>query len=237
MTEPVQRPGPYRNLSGTSQTVGAITPNGRGGRTRPHGEKSRLTPRFSKVTLNCVTERLASLSAWWAYGGLFALVFARVQAVYWLGRLTARGVRSRRWGQRLEGPRVRRAEELLNRYGAPAVTVSLLTPGVQTAVNALAGITRMPFVRYVIAMTIGCAAWALVYTAGLAAVWAWIRHALTEPRLGIPTLIIALAAGAVAARRLVIRRQRRQHHQRGRQRHPVDAAATATGPDGASPGQ
>src|SRR5690606_40383989 len=64
----------------------------------------------------CVTERLASLSAWWAYGGLFALVFARVQAVYWLGRLTARGVRSRRWGQRLEGPRVRRAEELLNRY-------------------------------------------------------------------------------------------------------------------------
>lgn len=148
------------------------------------------------------------MPAWWAYLALFAIVFARVQAVYWLGRATGRGVRSRQWGRRLEGPRIRRAEELLNRYGAPAVTVSLITPGVQTAVNALAGITRMPFVRYLVAMLIGCAAWALVYTTGLAALWAWTKHAISEPWFGVLSLAV-VAAAILVVRRTVTRHRRR----------------------------
>lgn len=156
-----------------------------------------------------VTERLASLSPWWAYLALFALVFTRVQAVYWLGRLAGRGVRSRRWGQRMEGPRIRRAEDLLNRYGAPAVTVSLVTPGVQTAVNALAGVTKMPFVRYLVAMVLGCLAWALVYTVGLAALWAWIRHALAEPWFGAGSVLLVAIAVVVGGRYVISRRQRR----------------------------
>lgn len=162
-----------------------------------------------------MTERLAGLSPWWAYLALFALVFARVQGVYWLGRLAGRGVRSRRWGQRLESPRIRHAEELLNRYGAPAVTVSLITPGVQTAVNALAGITKMPFVRYLIAMGIGCAAWALVYAVGLAALWAWIRHAINEPWLGAGSVVLLAILISVAGRYALARRRAARTASRG----------------------
>ena len=41
-------------------------------------------------------------------------------------------------------PSVRRAEAVVGRYGAPAVTLCFLTIGVQTAVNAAAGSLRMP---------------------------------------------------------------------------------------------
>lgn len=156
-----------------------------------------------------MTEQLAGLSAGWAYLSLFTLVFVRVQAVYWIARLAGDGARSRQFGRRLESPRVRRAEELLNRYGPPAVTVSLVTPGVQTAVNALAGISRMPFPRYLIAMVVGCAAWAVVYTVGFLALWAWIATATDSPIQAL--LLVAGLVMALLLLRIAILRRRPRH--------------------------
>ena len=60
--------------------------------------------------------------------------------------------------------------------------MSFLTVGLQTVVNAAAGLIRMPWVRYTIAMLIGCVAWALIYaTVGIAAVEACIALAAHSP--------------------------------------------------------
>ena len=61
----------------------------------------------------------------------------------------------------------------MQRWGAPVVTASFLTVGVQTLVNLAAGLARMPLRRYLPALVVGGAIWAFIYatvwTAGLAA--------------------------------------------------------------------
>ena len=76
---------------------------------------------------------------------LFVIVLVRAQATYWLARAVVTGAASRRWGRWLESPALKRASALLARYGAPAVTVSFLTVGLQTMINAAAGAARMRF--------------------------------------------------------------------------------------------
>ena len=91
-----------------------------------------------------------------------------------------------------------RATELVNRWGAPVITVSFLTIGFQTAVNAAAGLTRMPFGRYLMAMIPGCLAWALLYaTVGLAAVGAALAVAASSP-WALVGIVLLIAAGAAA---------------------------------------
>ena len=72
------------------------------------------------------------------------------------------------------------------------MTVSFLTVGLQTVVNAAAGLIRMPWIRYTVAMLIGCIAWAAIYaTVGIAAVEGMTR----------PVRTFALGAGRAAGRR------------------------------------
>ncbi len=129
---------------------------------------------------------------------LFVIVFARAQLTYWIGRGVVSGARRSRWADRLDRPRVVRATELVNRWGAPVITVSFLTIGFQTAVNAAAGLTRMPFGRYLMAMIPGCLAWALLYaTVGLAAVGAALAVAASSP-WALVGIVVLIAAGAAA---------------------------------------
>jgi len=129
---------------------------------------------------------------------LFAIVFLRAQATYWLARAIAAGVASRRWGRWLESPAMRRASAVLARYGAPAVTVSFLTVGFQTVVNAAAGAARMRWLVYLLAMIPGCAAWALIYaTVGFAVLWAVIGAAAGSPA-GVAVLAAVVAAVVVS---------------------------------------
>ncbi|GAB3566497.1 DedA family protein [Spelaeicoccus albus] len=142
------------------------------------------------------------------YLALMGIVFARAQATYWVGRLAGTG--ARRFGavRRIESRRVSRAEHLLTRYGAPAVTLSFLTVGLQTALNCLAGVGRMPFVRYLFFMLPGCAAWALIYaTIGMAALWAWVD---VVPPSAWGT-VATIAVLAVIAAIVVLRRKRTAH--------------------------
>lgn len=133
---------------------------------------------------------------WPTYLFLFLVVMLRANATYWVARGISVG--ARRWGRSRghRGERWHKAQELVRRWGAGAVVVCFLTVGIQTAVNATAGAVRMPLRRYLPAVALGGALWALVYaTVGLAAVHAWLIAAVQWPGT-IPVTAVVVAAVA-----------------------------------------
>ncbi|MTD15361.1 hypothetical protein GIS00_15585 [Nakamurella sp. YIM 132087] len=128
---------------------------------------------------------------------LAVIVFCRAQATYWIARGAATGALRSRFSAKLSGPGVQRATRIVHRYGPPVITVSFLTVGFQTVMNAAAGLTRMPFGRYLLAMIPGCLLWAVLYaTVGLAAIEGAIWLAVSSPWA-------AIAVGAVLVGGLV----------------------------------
>lgn len=131
----------------------------------------------------------------WAYLFLFLLSMARANTTYWIGRGVVAGVSHSRFEHFLEGPIYLRARRFMARWGILAVPMSFMTVGIQTAVNASAGISRMPLVRYLPAVIVGCLLWALIYaTVGMAVIyaalavgWQWI--VLAAVLIGIATLL------------------------------------------------
>ncbi len=139
-----------------------------------------------------------------AVAALFVIVLLRAQGTYWIGRGVTAGALRTRFADKLAGPRTTKAIALLNRYGPPVVTVSFLTIGFQTVANAAAGLIRMPWVRYTIAMVIGCLMWALIYaTVGFAAFDAAMALAAHSPWLlaGVVVLPVVIVVAVVVARR------------------------------------
>ncbi len=154
----------------------------------------------------------------WAASGpplfffLFCVVLVRAQSTYWLGRAAARGALAAsgragvlgaiaRW---FEGPVPRRGAALLDKWGLLLIPLCFLTVGVQTAVNAGAGLVRMKWRTYTLAMLPGCVAWALLYGLGMLAVWAAVLSAVAGSTAGRVVLgFVALAVlGLVVRRRL-----------------------------------
>ncbi|PRY02122.1 DedA family protein [Allonocardiopsis opalescens] len=165
---------------------------------------------------------LAGLPFWVVYLSLFGIVFARAQATYWIGRAAAAGLHRSRLGGRIEGGRLGRAERIIGRFGPPAVTLSFMTVGIQTAVNATAGAMRMPFGRYLLALVPGCLIWAGIYsTVGMAALWAWLRLLAGSPA-GAAAVAAAAAAAVAAAVWWRIARRRRARAEP--EREPVPPA-------------
>ncbi len=140
---------------------------------------------------------------------LFAVVLLRAQATYWLGRLAAKGASSAaaasgwrgRVGRWFDGPVPRKGADLLDRWGMVVIPLSFLTVGVQTAVNAAAGLVRMRWGVYTLAMVPGCVLWALLYGFGIYAVWT----ALTASVWSAAAVVVLACAGACA---LVARKRR-----------------------------
>lgn len=141
--------------------------------------------------------------AWIVYGFFFCVVFFRAQGTYWLGRgLTAGALRfSRaRAGQRWEGThrhfdgaRLDKATVFINKWGAPAISLSFLTIGFQTMVNFAAGVMRMNFLRYLISMIVGCLAWAAIYaTIGMTVFLGWLKLLALSP-IGACAALVVLA--------------------------------------------
>lgn len=155
-------------------------------------------------------------SAWWnplswnapfavVAGALFVIVFFRASATYLVGRLLRRGSETRS-ATLANRPGFVAAEDKLNRWGAPAITLSFLTVGVQTMVNLVAGFTRMPLRRYLPALVLGCIIWATVYaSAGFIGVGAFVTLWRVHPALAIVLVLLAVA-GIVA----FVRGQRRR---------------------------
>lgn len=135
------------------------------------------------------------------YAFLFVVACARGGATYALARgLRDASMRRRPWAER---PAIQRAERLVSRYGAPAVSVSFLTIGVQTAVNAAAGVLRMPLRHYLPALALGAAVWALVYlTLGLAVI-----RAFWGGRGGLALMIVLLVVLLITLVTYALRRQ------------------------------
>lgn len=153
----------------------------------------------------------------WASSGppliifLFLVVFFRAQGTYWLGRAAARGALASagrdgfrgslaRW---FDGPVPRRGAALLDRWGLIIIPLCFLTVGVQTAVNAGAGLVRMKWRTYTIAMIPGCVAWAFMYGLGMLAVWTAAVTAIAGSMGGriVIGLLLLSAVGFVLLRR------------------------------------
>ncbi|WP_233120658.1 DedA family protein [Tessaracoccus sp. ZS01] len=134
---------------------------------------------------------------------LFGIVMLRANATYWLGRGIAAGARRTRLVKLMESRHYATGARWLNRWGAPAVSISFLTIGIQTMVNLAAGVTRMPLRRYLPAVTLGCIMWAFLYgTIGMIGFKAigilWTRS---------PWLVLAVALVAAALVTWIVRRR------------------------------
>lgn len=140
-------------------------------------------------------DAIVSLPFVWAFLILFVIVMLRSNATYWAGRGLSAGGRKTKLQKHLDSPAVQRAEKIIARWGAPAVSVSFLTIGVQTAVNMAAGLGRMPLRRYIPATVVGSIAWACIYaTIGLAAFDAALAAAAGSP---LALLVLVVVAGGV----------------------------------------
>ncbi|OII60540.1 hypothetical protein BJP40_09740 [Streptomyces sp. CC53] len=139
-------------------------------------------------------------------GALYVIVLLRAGGTFAVGWLAGAGARRSRFAERISSAKFRRTERAIQRWGAPVVAVSFLTVGFQTAANFLAGSMRMPLSRYLPALFLGGAAWALLYaTAGLGALAVLGRAFAERPALGVS----AVAALAIVVCGLVVYRRRR----------------------------
>ena len=112
-------------------------------------------------------------------GSLFVIVFLRAQGTYWLARAipaaaerrAASGKSRGKFTRWFLGPTPRKGASILEKWGVIVIPLCFLTVGVQTAVLAGAGLVRMNWRKFTLAMLPGAAAWALLYGIGLLAVW------------------------------------------------------------------
>ncbi|MEV6332730.1 VTT domain-containing protein [Streptomyces sp. NPDC051909] len=134
---------------------------------------------------------------------LYAIVLLRAGGTFAVGWLTAAGVRRTRFVARVSSDRFRRVERAIQRWGAPVVAVSFLTVGFQTAANFVAGSMRMPLSRYLPALFVGGAAWALLYaTVGVGALDLLTTLFAERTVLGVAAVaVLLLAVGGVVAYR------------------------------------
>ncbi|MCA5894899.1 VTT domain-containing protein [Isoptericola sp. NEAU-Y5] len=149
---------------------------------------------------------IAGVPFWVVYLAAFGIVMIRAQATYWAGRGVARGLSQGRFAQLLASPRATAAIERVHRWGPPAVTLSFLTVGIQTVINLSAGYLRMPYPRYLVALVLGCLAWAAIWTTvGSAVVNGAILLGLSHP---VALVLLGVGVAALVAW-IVVRRTRR----------------------------
>ena len=147
-----------------------------------------------------------------AVATLFLVVLLRAGATYALGRAAQTGARRTRVAKLMARPGFTRVQDLVARWGAPLVTASFLTVGIQTLVNLVAGMTQMPLRRYVPALVLGSLLWGFLYaTVGFATFSAWRELYARYPTVTI--VITVLLIGALAAYVLHQVRQRRSERQ------------------------
>lgn len=141
---------------------------------------------------------------------LFVVVFCRAQGTYWLARAVAAGA-MRSHSERpliakiaawFTGPGPERGKRALERWGLVIIPVSFLTVGFQTAVNAAAGLVRMRWRRYTLAMLPGCLMWALLYGLGLLAVWVAAINAVAGSWWTLAALLVIFALAMIVSRLL-----------------------------------
>jgi len=129
-----------------------------------------------------------------AVAALFLVVMLRAGGTYAIGRAAREGARRSRLSRAMSKPRFARMQQVVARWGAPVVTASFLTVGIQTLVNLAAGVMRMPLRRYIPALIVGSILWAFLYaTVGFVTFAGWRRVYELSPTAAIVTVVVLLA--------------------------------------------
>lgn len=102
----------------------------------------------------------------------------------------------------LNRPMPLRARRLLEGWGWPAISLSYLTVGLQTALLAAAGVLRMSWLKFTAAQFIGAVGWAAIYTTIGATAWQAVLGGVS----GTTWLIIVAAIGLVLLATYTIKR-------------------------------
>lgn len=124
---------------------------------------------------------------------LFCIVMARSNGTYWVGRILSQRSGRTRFRKLTESRQFATGARWLNRWGAPAVTLSFLTIGIQTMVHLAAGVTRMPLRRYLPAVAAGSVIWAFMYgTVGFIGWYAFIHLWEHSPLLTTSVVVSAI---------------------------------------------
>ncbi|MCB5177994.1 DedA family protein [Streptomyces antimicrobicus] len=143
-------------------------------------------------------------------GALYLIVLLRAGGTFAVGWLAGAGARRSRFAERISSAKFQRVERAIQRWGAPVVAVSFLTVGLQTAANFLAGSMRMPLPRYLPALFLGGAAWALLYaTAGIGVLEVLSRLFAERTALGVSAVAVLVLA---VCGTLIHRRRRTSRH-------------------------
>ncbi len=152
---------------------------------------------------------------WLLFGVFFGIAALRTQITYWLARVATnqlldrskpRGRIMARVHAWLSGGSTDRGVAAINRWGVLMVPASFLMVGSKTIINAAAGVTRMPFAKYLPAMIVGCSLHATIYaTVG----WAAWTSALAATA-GSPWAIAAITALVVLLGLAIVYRRRRR---------------------------
>ncbi|KQV26014.1 DedA family protein [Yonghaparkia sp. Root332] len=145
-----------------------------------------------------------------AVGLFYVVVLLRGGANYALGRGARGGAGRTRLRARLETPRFRRAERIVERWGAPVVAASFLTVGFQTLANLAAGVLRMPLLAYIPALAVGGLAWALIWGVVGVATYEAIAELATRSPLEAALFTVLLVGVLVLIEVLNYRRQKRR---------------------------
>lgn len=144
----------------------------------------------------------SELTVAYAYVVLFVAACLRGGMTYAIGRAARHAGDASRLRAFFQRPLMRRTERVVQRFGAPAVSLSFLTVGVQSAVNASAGGLRMPLRFYVPGLAVGALMWAGVYlTVGMAMLSAWNADGLWW----IPLALVAVALVVVVSTAMGLR--------------------------------
>ncbi|MEU3309794.1 DedA family protein [Nocardiopsis sp. NPDC006832] len=143
---------------------------------------------------------------WVVYVTLLVVIMLRAPATHLLGRGVGAGVSRGRIGERL-GPKLDAAKARIDRYGAPVVTLSFLTVGMQTAIHFASGAVRMRFPVYIVATLIGGLIWAGLWGTVISGlVGGWLVLFLNSPWTAVGVVAVATVAVTV----LVLRNRRKR---------------------------
>jgi membrane protein DedA with SNARE-associated domain len=149
---------------------------------------------------------------------VFALVASVVSDViwYWIGRIRGGSVLSLLCRISLEPDScVRRTQHAFSGHGARTLLVAKFVPGLSTAAPPLAGIVRMPGLRFVVFTALGGLIWVGVFV-GLGNLFSgqleWVADAVSRMGTGLGVLLAAALGGYIfwkyVARQRFLRRIR-----------------------------
>lgn len=131
-------------------------------------------------------------------GGTFAAIGSSIGSsiTYWVARLGGRPLIDKlsRW-LRIDANHIDRAEKQFQRWGSIVVLVGRVMPGIRTLINIPAGLSRFPYINFLVITFVGSYVWCtLLIGAGFLLGNEWTKVSVYL-KLAFPYL---LAAGSIA---------------------------------------